>query len=90
MALIISRPSLSPRLHTYVIVDCAYRNLKLAFFRKYARDLPIRPPTPTHLVDQFTVRLQAGARRFLRQAIEDIPKLVVHRATFGVSNLNSV
>ena len=47
------------------IVERAYRNLKLTFFREYLHDLPVRSPAAAQPVYQFAVRLQAGARRFL-------------------------
>ena len=60
-----------PRPTAYKIMNCAARDLKLAFLHEYPRDLAICPSAPTQFVDQLAVRFQAGARRFLRQAVED-------------------
>ncbi|HEX9271976.1 MAG TPA: hypothetical protein VGA01_07160 [Candidatus Binatia bacterium] len=50
----------------------------MAFLGQYPGNLPVWTTTPKQLLDQSAVRLQAGARRLLRQAVEDILKIIVH------------
>ena len=52
--------------------------LNLAFFTKYMCDIPVGPTTAAEFLDEFSVRLQARARRFIRQAVEDFLEFVVH------------
>ncbi|MGA2736759.1 MAG: hypothetical protein ABSG65_04835 [Bryobacteraceae bacterium] len=60
------------------IVDRAGSRFHVAFFREYASYLSKCSTAPTQLIDQFAVWLQARARGFLRQAVEDILKLAAH------------
>jgi len=52
--------------------------LDLAFFREYAGDVHIRPATTAEFFDEFTVRLQARAGRFVGQCIQDVSEFGVH------------
>ena len=36
------------------------------------------PTAAAEFTDEFAVRLQAGARRFVGQAVEDLPEFGVH------------
>ena len=52
--------------------------LDLAFFREYAGDVHIRPATTAEFFDEFTVRRQARAGRFVGQCIQDVSEFGVH------------
>jgi hypothetical protein len=52
--------------------------LDLAFFREDAGDVHVRPTTTAEFFDEFTVRLQARARRFVGQGIQDFSEFGVH------------
>lgn len=52
--------------------------LNLAFFREYACDVNISPTTAAEFFNQFTVGLQARARRFVRQRVQDFSEFGVH------------
>jgi|SRR5580658_5761709 hypothetical protein len=52
--------------------------LDLTFFREDAGDVHVRPTTTAEFFDEFTVRLQARARRFLGKGIQDFSEFGVH------------
>ena len=56
-------------------MNSARSYLNLAFFREYACDVHVSPTTTAEFLDQFTVRLQARARRFVGQGIQDFLNL---------------
>jgi hypothetical protein len=56
-------------------MDGAGCRFYVAFFREYVGDLSKSSAAPTQFLDQVAVGLQARARGFLRQAVEDILKL---------------
>ena len=52
--------------------------LNLAFFAKYVRDVSVVPPASSEFLDEFSVWLQARARRFVRQGVQDVPDFGAH------------
>ena len=52
--------------------------LNLAFLTKNLRDVTVRPTAAPEFADEFSVRLQARARRFVGQAVEDFLEFGVH------------
>jgi hypothetical protein len=59
-------------------MNAARGYLDLAFFREYACDVNISPTTAAEFFNQFTVRFQARARRFVGQGIQDFSEFGVH------------
>lgn len=59
-------------------MNAARGYLNLAFFTEYVRDLPKRPTATTEFADEFAVRLQPGARRFVGQTVEDFLESGIH------------
>jgi len=52
--------------------------LNLTLLGKNLSDATIRPTTASEFTDECPVRLQAGARRFVGQAVEDFLEFGVH------------
>jgi hypothetical protein len=55
---------------------CGY--LDLAFFSEYVGDVPVRPATTAELLDEFVVRLQSRARRFVGQRVQNGAGFGIH------------
>jgi hypothetical protein len=66
-------------LGSHEIVDCAFRDLKLAFLREDRRDIAVRQPAAAQLVYQLAVWFQTRASRFRRYAIQNILEFTFHQ-----------
>ena len=54
------------------------RHLNLTFLSKNVSDITVRPTAAPKFTDEFAVRFQAGARRFVWQAVKDFLEFGVH------------
>ncbi len=59
-------------------MNSARRYLNLAFLSKDVSDVTVCPTAAAEFTDEFAVRLQTGAGRFVGQAVEDLPEFGVH------------
>jgi hypothetical protein len=71
-------PRLCPQTRPKVIMDSAAGHLDGTFVREYLGDLPIRPTPAAKLLNEFSVRLKAGARRLAWQFVQNFFQIGFH------------
>jgi len=59
-------------------MDSAAGHLDGTFVREYLGDFPIRPTTAAKFLNEFPVRLKAGARRLVRQFLKNLYQVGIH------------